>query len=388
MLSSDKVPWLELALTPGLGAARARRLLERFGSPQAIFGASRRDLARVEGMDNALLDSITGRRGRNGLDNQLLLLDRYKADFIPLEDARYPDSLRSIYGPPVGLFVKGEIKRDDYFSLAVVGTRMSSFYGRQMSAKISGQLAEKGMVIVSGGARGIDTAAHWACLRAGGRTIAVLGCGLDTVYPAENKELFARIAERGALVSEFALGTSPDRKYFPMRNRIISGLSLGVLVVEAPLRSGALITVRHAVDQGREVFSVPGEAGKFNSLGTNQLLREGARLVEGADDIWQELERYVRQRVKEMRSACPQRNEGVRKSPSAGAVKAAAENDGDLGAGERSIYALLSDDPRHIDFISDKSGLPLGKVSSALLCLEMKGLIKQLPGKMFRLNAG
>ncbi|MEK6714590.1 MAG: DNA-processing protein DprA [Candidatus Omnitrophota bacterium] len=372
MLEQETIDWLKLSLVPEIGPMRGLKLLEKFKSPQAILRAPLRELAQVENVGKQVAERIVKNREKIDLENQLKLIEENKVKIIPLVNESYPEQLKATFDPPLVLFVKGEIKPLDYFSVAIVGTRLASVYGRQMSQKLSGQLVEKGLTVVSGGARGIDTEAHKTALRAGGRTIAVLGCGLDITYPSENKRLFEDISKNGALVSEFPLGTKPDKINFPIRNRIISGLSLGVVVIEAPFKSGALITVRHAIEQGREVFSVPGEADKFTSCGTNQLIRDGAKLVENAEDILSELQAVIRARMNE-----------IKKEKIEEPKKQSIELDLKLNAEEQEVYNLIPEKNTHIDEIADKSRLKIGKVFSVLTRLELKKLIKQLPGKIF-----
>lgn len=372
MLNQDLIDWLQLILTPEIGSRRGKGLLERFKTPRAILDARLEDIAEAENIGPRIAKRIVEGREKTDLKRQIRLIEKNNIKLIPLDSESYPSNLKSIFDPPLALFVKGEICLKDCFSIAIVGTRLASFYGRAMAERLSSQLAEKGFTVVSGGARGIDTFGHQAALRAKGRTLAVLGCGLDIAYPPENNKLFEEIAERGALISEFPLSARPDRINFPMRNRIISGLSLGVVVIEAPQKSGALITVTHAIEQGREVFSVPGKADSFVSKGTNQLLREGAKLVENADDIIEELEPILKSKIGEFRVAQPEAAEKKQ-----GFIKAR------LSEEEKCVYSLLSDFPLVLDEIIDKSSLSAGAVSSALLMLELKKLIKQSPGKMF-----
>ena len=224
------------------------------------------------------------------------LIEKYHVKIITQDDPAYPVNLKNIFDPPLVLFLRGEILPEDDLSIAIVGTRIATIYGMNMARKISSQLGQRGFAIISGGARGIDTAAHQAALVINARTIAVLGCGVDVVYPPENTRLFGQIIKNGALVSEFPMGTLPLGQNFPQRNRIISGLSVGVVVIEAPRKSGALITACSALEQGREVFCVPGQADSFTMKGSHQLLREGAKLVEDVDDIIEEIEPLLRDR--------------------------------------------------------------------------------------------
>jgi DNA processing protein len=372
MLSQELIDWLRLILTPEVGSRRGKSLLERFKTPKAILEASLDEIAEVENVGREVAKKIVEGRKRVDLDRQIKLIERNNVILIPLDSELYPVSLKSIYDPPLVLFVKGEVLPQDYFSIAIVGTRLASFYGRTMSEKLSRELTEKGFTIVSGGARGIDTCSHQAALRVKGRTLAVLGCGLDIPYPIENKKLFEEIAQKGALISEFPLSIRPNKGNFPMRNRIISGLSLGVVVIEAPHRSGALITVTHANDQGREVFSVPGHADSFVSKGSNQLLREGAKLVENADDITEELEPILKSKIKELKAIQiePLQEKEILAKPQ-------------LSEEENKLYSLFSAGSMDLDDIIAKSQLSVNAVSTALTMLELKKLIKQSPGKIF-----
>jgi DNA processing protein len=373
MSSQELTDWLRLVLTPEIGSRRGKSLLERFKTPKAILEASLEDIAEVENIGREIAKKIVKDRERIDLDRQIKLIERNNVTITPLDSEFYPASLKSIFDPPLVLFVKGEILPQDYFSIAIVGTRLASFYGRTMSEKLSRELTEKGFTIISGGARGIDTFSHQAALRAKGRTLAVLGCGLDIVYPPENKKLFEEIAEKGALISEFPLSTRPDKGNFPMRNRIISGLSLGVVVIEAPHKSGALITVTHATEQGREVFSVPGKADSFVSKGTNQLLREGAKLVENADDIIEELEPILKSKIKELKT---NQSEPIQE-------KQIPLIKPELTEEEARLFDLLSLGPLDLDDIIVKSQLSVSAVSAVLMMLQLKKLVKQSPGKIF-----
>lgn len=373
MLSQESTDWLRLVLTPEIGSRRGKSLLERFKTPKAILEASLDDIAEVENVGREVAERIVEGRKRIDLDRQIKLIEKNNVTLIPLDSELYPASLKSIFDPPLVLFVKGEILPQDYFSIAIVGTRLASFYGRTMSEKLSSQLAEKGFTIVSGGARGIDTFSHQAALRAKGRTLAVLGCGLDIAYPPENKKLFEEIAKKGAIISEFPLSMRPDKGNFPMRNRIISGLSLGVVVIEAPHKSGALITVTHANEQGREVFSVPGHADSFVSKGTNQLLREGAKLVENADDIIEELEPILKSKINEFKT---NQLEPIQE-------KQIPLIKPQLSEEEARLFDLLSLGPLDLDDIIVKSQSSVSAVSALLLMLQLKKLIRQLPGKQF-----
>jgi DNA processing protein len=380
MLNQESIDWLWLVLTPEIGPRRGKSLLERFKTPKAILEASLDGIAEVENIGTGIARKIAESRKKIDLTRQIKLIEKNDVTLIPLDSESYPANLKAIYDPPLVLFVKGEILAQDYFSIAIVGTRMSSFYGRTMAEKLSSQLAGKGFTIVSGGARGIDTFSHQSALKMNGRTMAVLGCGLDITYPPDNKKLFLEISERGALISEFPLSARPDKQNFPMRNRIISGLSLGVVVIEAPLKSGALITVTHAAEQGREVFSVPGHADSFVSKGTNNLLREGAKLVEDADDIIEELEPILRSKIKELKANQPELAQGKEISIKPQSHVALGL---DLGDEEGQVFNLISEQAVQLDELVEKTNMDIPRISAILLRLQMKRLVRHLPGRQF-----
>jgi DNA processing protein len=271
--------------------------------------------------------------------------------------------LKDIYDPPALLYLRGALRREDELAVAIVGSRKTSAYGREVTERIGRDLARHGVTVVSGMARGIDSVAHKGALQGGGRTIAVLGCGVDVIYPSENRNLFHQIIEQGAVLSEFPMGSPPEAGHFPRRNRIISGLSIGVVIVQASGESGSLITAGYALEQGREVFAVPGNIGAEGSRGTNQLIKEGAKLVESSEDILEEV--------------LPQwRREGETAQKGGDAVLTLTE-------AEKCLYGLLDETPLHIDALIRESQLDPGSVSSLLLNLELKGLISQWPGKCF-----
>ena len=274
----------------------------------------------------------------------------------------YPDGLKHIFGPPAELFVSGQILPSDNNAIAIVGTRRATYYGLQQCERISYDLASRGITVISGMARGIDTAAHRGALAAGGRTIAVLGSGHNHIYPPENKKLYHEIIKNGAVVSEFLPDTPPFKQNFPRRNRIISGMAKGVVVVEAPARSGALITADFALEQGREVFAMPGNINSAKSNGTNRLIKEGAKLVEGAQDILDELKFVIN--VEE-------------------AGRVPSETGIALGGEEKTIFSILNDKPKSVDEISRTANFPVYKISETLLRLELKKLVRALPGNNF-----
>jgi DNA processing protein len=284
------------------------------------------------------------------------------AHIVTYKDNDYPASLRQIPDPPAVLFVRGDIRESDRFAVAIVGTRRPSEYGRAMTLKISRDLAKRGLSIVSGGARGIDTAAHIAALQANGRTIAVLGSGIDVPYPSENRGLLDRISKNGAVISEFIPGTRPDGWRFPARNRIVSGLSLGVLVVESLNSGGAMITVDHANDQGRDVWAVPGCADNSPSEGPHKLIKEGAKLVERAEDIFEELGLF---------------EEAVQNKPEPAAAPP------NLTAEQKAVIQVLNLNPKHVDDISSECNLSSAIINSTLTMLEMLGLVRRVPGNAY-----
>ncbi|NJK92797.1 MAG: DNA-protecting protein DprA [Blastochloris sp.] len=301
--------------------------------------------------------------GKNfDLAKELDRIKELKLQVMDCEDPGYPEQLREIYDPPLVLYYRGDMEAARKRSIAVVGSRNTTYYGLETAKKLSYQMAYAGLTVGSGLARGIDTAAHQGALAAKGRTLAVIGSSMDLIYPPENRALAEMIAEqRGVVMSEFCLGTGPDRQTFPMRNRIVSGLSRGVLVVEAGAQSGALITARMALDQGRQVFAIPGRINDASSTGCHRLIKDGAKLVESVDDILQEFEFLFPKMESEPRKAWPD----------------------DLSVEETTLLNTLELNEMHLDEIIRKCGLPSAKVSSTLLRLEMRKLVRQLPGKHF-----
>jgi DNA processing protein len=362
-MAEDIFFWLALSLTHGLGSVLIKRLLDRFKTPEAVFHAPLKDLMQIEGLGERVAGEIRKGPLEKAVKREFALLEKVGGTILTLRDDAYPRRLKDIYDPPVLLYVRGELRREDELAVAIVGSRKTSPYGRWFTEKIGQDLAGHGVTIVSGLARGIDSVAHIGALEGGGRTIAVLGCGIDVIYPSENRNLFQQIVGHGAVLSEFPMGSPPEGGHFPRRNRIISGLSIGVVIVQASAKSGSLITAKYALEQGREVFAVPGNVGAEGSRGTNQLIKEGAKLVESSADILEEV--------------LPQwkRGEGITEK---------AETPGrDLVGSEKILYELLGETPLHIDAIIRESQLDPGKVSSVLLNLELKGLISQWPGKCF-----
>ncbi len=364
------LPWLALKSVPGLTNQAYLRLLERFGSPAAVLKAPAADLVQAGGISGKLAKIIAGYKCPGWVYAELEAIEKKNYTLLTLHDPDYPDLLRHIADPPPVLYIRGKLYPRQP-SVAVVGSRRATAYGLNATRKIAGELAEHGWTIVSGMARGIDTAAHKAALAAGKRTIAVLGTGLNVIYPRQNAKLYNEIAESGALVSEFFLDTEPRGHHFPVRNRIISGLCYATVVVEAARRSGALITARLALEQGREVFAVPGSIDSATSRGPHFLIRQGAHLVENAHQVTDELADQLDPGLIE---AAP----GIK--PGAGNKPAGIE----LSAAERKILELIGPEPVHIDEIATGTDTGPGQLASILLQLELKGAVVQRPGKFFQ----
>ncbi|NVM23543.1 MAG: DNA-protecting protein DprA [Desulfobacterales bacterium] len=354
------IHWLALKTVPGVGNRMFLHLVMHFGGPEKVFDASTDELLKVEGVKSGMASLIAGYEVPKKVEEDLALVRNNGLRIVTFSDPDYPGLLRHIPDPPPLLYVCGRL-RPDSLNIAIVGSRNATSYGRTVTERLSGDLARRGFTVISGMARGIDSAAHTGALAANGKTVAVLGCGLGTIYPAENKGLFHRIAESGAVISEFPFLTPPEPHNFPVRNRIISGLALGTVIVEATNKSGSLITARLAAEQGREVFAVPGSVSSFKSMGTHRLIKQGAKLVENVNDIIEEL------------------NVG-QAAPSPGPEEAP---DMPLTLEEKIILNELSPYPIHIDRLARQVSLSPGRVSSLLLQLELKGLVTQSPGKVF-----
>jgi DNA processing protein len=396
-LDQSKRDWLALAMAPGVGTAYFIRLLARFRTPTNVLRASRAALEETVGRE--LAQRIVQYADYADIDAQERLMDQYGASLITLDDPNYPLRLAEIYDPPLAVFVRGQFARGDMPCIAVVGTRRASPYGIHMAETLSRQLASRGFAIVSGLATGIDAAAHRGALEAGGQTIAVLGNGVDVVYPAQNADLMKELVQYGCLLSQHPMGVKPSRGHFPYRNRIISGLCLGTVIVEAPLRSGALITARHAAEQGREVFAVPGQVGSLNSQGPHALIREGAKLVETVDDILVELdvaaEQVEPQGLPRPRSDSAGRQETEsppepriqqeEKTPEEPAPRPSSTQL-DISPAEDSVLKALTADGSFVDEIAASSGLSISEALSSLTMLEIKGLVRQFSGKRFALR--
>lgn len=362
--ASQHEAWLLLSLS-GLAPRHQRALLDALGSPEAVLGADNSQLTAIEGITAAHVRRLRTAQAEADTGALLETLGELEVELIPITDERYPALLRETADPPPLLYVRGELTSRDELAVAVVGTRKRTSYGEMVVERLCGELVRRGFTIVSGLAVGIDADAHTAALEAGGRTIAVLACGIDVDYPQTNSRLRARIVESGAVVTELAPGTPPTRDRFPQRNRILSGLALGTVVVEAPSKSGALITARLAAEEGREVFAVPGNITSPVSRGCHELLREGAVLVESAEDIVEGLGIML--------EAVPERE------PEQERRRKLAE----LPADQRQVLEALSHQPRNIDEVSVECDLPAAQVSAALMMLEVKGLVRRFPGNQF-----
>ena len=362
--ASQSAAWLLLNAC-GISSRFQNALLQQFGSPEAVLGAPNEQLRTVDGITATHLGRLRSAEAEIDVSRLFERLEELSAHVVPMDDDRYPPMLREIDDPPPLLFVRGELTGRDELAVALVGTRKRSGYGEMVAEALSRELVRRGFTVVSGLAMGIDADAHQATIDAGGRTIGVLACGIDVNYPAANAELRERMAETGAVVSEFALGTEPRRDMFPQRNRIISGISLGTVVIEAPAKSGALITARLAGEQGREVFAVPGNITSPVSRGCHLLLRDGAVLTETAEDIVEGLGIML--------EAVPDREP----------EKERRRKLDDLPADQLEVLESLSHQPRNIDNVAEDCDLAASQVSSAMMLLEVKGLVKRFPGNQF-----
>jgi DNA processing protein len=377
----EELYWLALKLIPGLGTRITGKLLARFRTPQAIFRASRTELEGA-GLSGAVAQTIASGCTFEDAAGQQEKMLAAGAALVTLGDPVYPRLLREIFDPPILLFIRGRVELLDSVAVAVVGTRRPTPYGVAATEKIAGDLAQAGLTITSGMARGIDTSAHKAALAASGNTVAVLGCGVDVVYPSENRRLAAELAQKGLLVSEFPMGTTAFPQNFPIRNRIVSGISFGVLVVEGAQYSGSAITARLAIDQGREVFAVPGNITSKNSWGPNLLIKQGAKLVQDWNDVIVDLPPEVQRRLID---------EGKRRilvkdgETSGGEQASLLQKDPDLGpAARKALEKLQVDAPIHLDdLLENVEDISPSEMIAALFELEMMGLVKQLPGKNF-----
>lgn len=382
--------WLTLCLK--YNSIKISTVLSFFKTPLAVYQANRTALKAIVGMTQADIEALCDKNLLKA-EQTLYTCREKKYQIIPLDSPDYPELLANIVNPPHILYVNGDISTiDDEMCIAVVGKRSASPYGLSIAKKLGKGLASCGVAVISGMARGIDTAAHIGALGGNGKTIAVLGCGLDVVYPSENEELMREIVKRGAVITEYIPGTYPDGVRFPVRNRIISGLSLGTVVVEADKRSGSLITARHANEQGRDIFAVPGNIDSPGSEGTNALIQDGAKLVASITDI---LEEYIgifpyqidQGTIKENCLKQLEKKERPAKKQQSTAPKIEYELPKDISYDEMCVMQILCKGKQHIDFIVRESSMEMNKINSVLMSLELKGHIIQLPSKQFMINS-
>ncbi len=375
--SVDIEKWLKLIRADNVGSTTFAKLIKHFGSPDRALGASVSELAKVNGIGFKTAEQIAVTRDKFDTCAELELADKLDIWLINLADERYPPVLKQIYDPPPVLYIKGSLTRTDNLCIAIVGSRRCSLYGQEQSSRFAHLLSSAGFTICSGMARGIDTAAHQGALSANGRTIAVQGCGLAAdVYPPENKKLFGLIAESGACISELPLRYEPLSENFPPRNRIIAGLSLGTIVVEAGLYSGALITARAALENNREVMAVPGKIDSPLSKGAHQLIKEGAKLLESVEDVMEALG-YIGEQLKSHTSAAAEKASEKIETPLFDVSQL------NLSEDEKTIYDYLSKEPLHTEQIITGTNLAPGSINASLISLRLKGLIRQLPGSLF-----
>ena len=390
----DAQAWIRLAFA-GLSPVRARAALARLGGPQNVLEAAQNGDEELRGGDGLSEKAVAKLRecATRDISRQLEAMQAHGIGLVLESDAAYPRALRVVPDAPPCLFIRGNLEENDARAVAIVGTRQVTEYGRGLAHRFALELARAGVTVVSGLARGIDTAAHRGALDGGGRTLAVTGCGLDIVYPSDNKDLMLEIESSGAVLSEWAPTTNPEAWHFPARNRIIAGLSLGVIVVEAAAKSGALITADFANELGRDVFSVPGNVHKAQSKGPHQLIRDGATLVESVEDVLQALEARVwplpepqngqsdDAEPAKVASRPPKRPQSSTQTPSS--LPQPTVNTANFSPGENKIWVCLDVEPRHIDDLAAEAGLSASEVNTALVLLELKGAARRLPGNLF-----
>ena len=390
MLSNETISLIHFNLIQGIGLKTVQVLRDVFGSAERALQATANELSKIDGLTPTLCDLLIRKPVLYPIERELELINTYGCQVLTLYDDAYPQHLKQIDSPPLVLYVKGELTPEDALSISLVGSRNARDYGRKVSYRLGYQLAQHGVTVVSGLAKGIDTAAHRGALEAGGRTIAVMGNGLSVIYPAANRDLVKKVEASGALISEFPIGVKPKPGNFPRRNRIISGLTFGTVVVEASNRSGALITARLAGEQGREVFAVPGEIFSELSTGTHRLINNGAKLINTVDDLLNELPQHA---LSQIQSSTPtpqempieQTGTKHRATQPSVAVQQPIQTapPPDLTPDEMIVFEALETPSSHIDTIVRTTQLPIAQVSSVLLMLELKGVVQQLPGKQF-----
>lgn len=359
MLEKEYLMWLKNV--KGIGNKSLEKLINYFGSAEEVFRVSAGNLLKFKGINQDALHNIIENRDPAKLRDYLVKMRKYNIEIIDKENSEYPENLKQIYDPPFILYKKGCILEEDINAVAIVGSRRATPYGKWVAYKLAGELVKKGITVISGMAYGVDTAAHKGALEQGGRTLAILGCGLDTCYPKSNYNLMLEIEKHGAVISEYGLGIEPKPTNFPARNRIISGMAKGVIVVEASIKSGSLITAEQALEQGREVFAIPGNINSNLSKGTNKLIQEGAKLVTSIEDVFEELNIEITESLKEKQEKdCIQ-----------------------LSETESQIYhAIQKNQPIQMDLLLQQLKLGMDKIGGIITILQLKGLVDQLPGKM------
>jgi DNA processing protein len=356
--------YLALNLLPKIGPVRVRRLVEYFGSPETILAAKTKDVLQVEGFGQDLAETVSGWEKRIDLSREMRRIEEEKLSILSQEDVLYPKLLKEIHDPPIVLYVRGQLTPRDANGIGMVGSRQATQYGLATAKKLGFQIAYAGYTVISGLARGIDTAAHEGALASKGRTVAVIGSGYGKLYPPENAALAEKISQNGAIISEFPVDYPPDRQSFPLRNRIVAGWSCGLIVVEAPLRSGSLITAGQALEQGRTVYAVPGNIDRPTSHGCNRLIQDGAKLImDGADVLDDLMSLFPTQPI----------------APKMEELKPNVELTGD----EDTVFQAISSEEAHVNEIISRSGLSSSAVNATLMKLEMKRLVKPLPGKFY-----
>ncbi len=400
MLSNETISLIHLNMIQGVGLKTVQVLRDIFGSAERALQATSQELEKIERLSPTMRDLLSRKPVQYPIERELELIQEYGCQVVTLYDDAYPPRLKEIDTPPLVLYIRGKLTSEDSLSISLVGSRDAKDYGRKVSYRLSFQLAQRGLTVVSGLAKGIDTSAHRGALEAGGRTIAVMGSGLSFIYPATNRDLAEKIRASGTLISEFPMAVEPKPRNFPRRNRIISGLTLGTVVVEASNRSGALITARLAGEQGREVFAVPGEIFSELSTGTHKLINNGAKLINTVDDLLNELPPYVLNQLQSQSSTASVSDIAIESPQEPPVEKLDTKSKAnqppveipqpvqitpppDLTPDERKVFDAIEVPSSHIDTIVRTTQLPIGQVSSVLLMLELKGIVQQLPGKQF-----
>jgi DNA processing protein len=374
--SADIDKWLRLSNADNVGPVTFAKLLTHFGTIDYALGASVSEMAKIDGIGSKTAEHIASTRSKFNLMAELELAEKLGVWIINLSDERYPSALKQIYDPPPVLYIKGNLCAGDNLCIAIVGSRRCSLYGQEQASRFAHLLSSAGFTVCSGMARGIDTAAHQGALSAGGRTIAVQGCGLANIFPPENRKLFELICESGACISELPLQYEPLAENFPPRNRIIAGLSLGTIAIEAGLNSGALITAKSALENNREVMAVPGKIDSPLSRGTHQLIKQGAKLIESVEDVMEALG-YIGEQLRDYAGTATAK---ISEKMEASLFDVSQLN---LTEQEKMIYDCLDKEPSYIDQIITETDLLPGNINASLISLQLKGLVKQLPGSMF-----